>query len=131
MAGNQYEESWTEETSKELFNEAIKLSVGKSSYDFIGEVAKELGTYRDVFTYLKNKFPSCKHLYKILSSNLEANCFSHGKTSDINPALAIMNLKANYKWSDRVETTIQGGDKPLKTTVINLGSGDNPDEATS
>lgn len=118
-------EKWTEQLGLDLFNKAIELTEGESKHDFIGEVAKELGTYRDVFTYLKDKYKSCKSLYKQLSQNLEANCFSHGKDGAINPAMAIMNLKANYKWSDRVETTIQGGDNPV--SIINLGSGQKPD----
>lgn len=118
-------EKWTEELGIKLFEDAIKLTEGESKMDFIGEVAKKLGQYRDVFTYLKDKYKPCKILYTRLSQNLEANCFSHGKDGDINPAMAIMNLKANYRWSDRVETTIQGGDKPV--TVISLGSGTKPD----
>ena len=103
-----------------LFNKAIELATSSSGYDFIGEVARDLGTYRDVFTYLKGKFESCKPLYKRLSQNIEANCFSHGKSGEINAALAIMNLKANYKWSDRVETTLQGGDKPIQVNKTEL-----------
>ena len=49
-------EKWTEEEAIELLNKAIELTEGDSDHDFIGEVAKELGTYRDVFTYLKDKF---------------------------------------------------------------------------
>jgi hypothetical protein len=77
----------------------------KGTYDFIGEVARDLGTYRDVFTYLKNTFPELKERHSKILSNLEANCFSHGKKGDINPAMAIMNLKANYGWTDRIDTT--------------------------
>jgi hypothetical protein len=120
-------EKWNEEDSIELFNKAIELTEGNSEYDFIGEVAKELGTYRDVFTYLKDKFESCKHLYKQLSQNLEANCFSHSKKGEINTAVGIVNLKANYGWTDRIDTTTK--DKEIKTTtIINLGEGKNPNE---
>lgn len=98
-------EKWTEEEAKQLFNKAIDLTSGKSDFDFIGEVAKELGTYRDVFTYLNKKYKSCKILYKRLCSNLEANCFSHGKKGDIVPSLAIVNLKSNHGWTDRNDVT--------------------------
>ena len=117
-------EKWTEELAVELFMKAIDLTKGNSEYDFIGEIARDLDTYRDVFTYLKNKYKSCKFLYSKLSQNLEANCFTHSKKGNINPAVAIMNLKANYKWSDRVEQTIQGGDKPV--SLISLGAGVKP-----
>jgi len=134
MAGapkeNTNAEKWTLEESIKLFNDAIELTKGKSKFDFIGEVAKELDTYREVFVYLKDKFIECKPLYKKLTSNLEANCFSHGKEGDINTAMAIVNLKSNHGWTDRVDTTTKD-EKVNKTTVINLGNGVNPDEATN
>ena len=134
MAGapkeNTNAEKWTLEESIKLFNDAIELTKGKSKFDFKGEVAKELDTYREVFVYLKDKFIECKPLYKKLTSNLEANCFSHGKEGDINTAMAIVNLKSNHGWTDRVDTTTKD-EKVNKTTVINLGNGVNPDEATN
>ena len=131
---NNNAETWTEDEAFSFFTVAIEMSERPAKeYDFIGEIARDMGSYRDIFTYLKDKFKSCKVLYNILSSNLEANCFSHGKSGDIVPAMAIMNLKANYKWSDRVETTLQGGDKPIETkqTIISLGNGTKPNETIS
>lgn len=132
MAGapknNKNAEKWTEEEAIKLFDEAIDMAGANSDYDFIGEVARDLGTYRDIFTYLKDKFKSCKPLYKLLSQNLEANCFSHTKRGDINTAVGIVNLKSNYGWTDRAETTLQGGDKPIQTTTINLGNGEKPNQ---
>lgn len=109
MAGNQYEEDWTIDKATELFDDAIELSKSKN-IDFIGEVARDLGTYRDVFTYLVKKFPELKHSHNILISNVEANCFSHGKKGDINTAMAIVNLKSNHGWTDRVDATTNGND---------------------
>ena len=120
-------EKWSLEDAIDLFNRAIELTKGKSKIDFIGEVAKELNTYRDVFLYLKKKFPEVKNLHKQLISNIEANCFSHGKEGDINVAMAIVNLKSNHGWTDRIDTTTK--DKEVKTTtVINLGNGVKPNE---
>jgi len=126
---NKNAEKWTLESPHELFDKAIKMTDSEDNndaYDFIGEVARDLKTHRDAFTYLKNTFPELKTKHSILLSNLEANCFTHGKKGDINPAMAIMNLKANYKWSDRVETTLQGGDKPIQT-IVSLGNATNPE----
>lgn len=134
MAGapkeNKNAEKWTKEESIKLFNDAIKLTENDSDYDFIGEVAKSLQTYRDVFTYLKDKYKECKPLYKRLTSNLEANCFSHGKKGDINTAMAIVNLKSNHGWTDRVENTLEGGENPIQT-IVQLGTGVNPNETTT
>lgn len=119
MAGapkeNTNAEKWSLEDAVELFNKAIILTKGNSKFDFIGEVAKQLDTYREIFVYLKDKFKECKPLYKQLSSNLEANCFSHGKAGDINTAMAIVNLKSNHGWTDRVDTTTK--DKPVNTSM--------------
>lgn len=120
MKNNKNAEKWNEEDSINLFNEAIELTELDSDYDFIGEVAKNLGTYRDVFTYLKNKFKSCEHLHKILTSNLEANCFSHGKKGDINTAMAIVNLKSNHGWTDRVDNTSKGNEIQGEKVIINF-----------
>ena len=37
-----------------------------------------------------------------------------------------MNMKNRFKWTDRQETTLEGGDKPL-TTIVSLGAGVNPE----
>ena len=104
---NKNAEIWTIEESTDLFNEALELSFDKD-YDFIGEIARELKTYRDIFTYLSDKFTELKPLYNKILSNLEANCFSHSKKGDIKEATAIVNLKSNYGWTDRLsqESTI-------------------------
>ena len=36
-----------------------------------------------------------------------------------------MNMKNRFKWTDRQETTLEGGDKPIQT-IVNLGSGEKP-----
>lgn len=102
-------EKWTLEQATELFQNALIKSTEKQ-YDFIGEVARDLGVYRDLFGYLSDKFSELKPLHKLILSNLEANCFSHTKKGDINTAVGIVNLKSNHKWTDRVQNdhTTQG-----------------------
>lgn len=95
-------EKWTIEAATETMTKAVELS-RENEYDFIGEVAKEMGTYHEVFTYLKDKFDELKPLHKELLSNCETNCFSNGKKGSINTAMAIVNLKSNHGWTDRVE----------------------------
>ena len=118
-------EKWTEEKAINLFDDAIKKASKESNYDFIGEVARDLGVYREIFVYLKDKFTSCKDKYKLLVSNLEANCYSHTKKGDINTAVGIINLKSNHGWTDRVDTTTK--DEKIDNIVqVNLGNGINP-----
>lgn len=133
MAGapkeNKNAEKWTLEESMNFLNKAIQTAK-KKKLDFIGEVAQELDTYRDIFTYLKDKFTECKPLYKRLEQECEANCFAHGKNGDIVPSLAIVNLKSNHGWTDRVDNTTKGEELKQTTNIINLGGGVNPDEVT-
>lgn len=111
LLNNKNAEQWTEDESLILFNRSIALS-NQDEYDFIGEIARDLGVYRELFSYLAKKFKSCKYLYDIVLSNLEANCFSHSKNGKIKEATAIVNLKSNYKWTDRNDHTSDG--KELK-----------------
>lgn len=97
-------EVWTIEKANELFQSALEKSIEKE-YDFIGEIARDLGTYRDIFKYLVDKFPELKQTHNRILSNLEANCFSHTKKGEINTAVGIVNLKSNYNWTDRADVT--------------------------
>lgn len=105
--GNKNAEQWTFEDAKDLFNSALELTK-LDDYDFIGEIARDLGTYRAIFDYLSDKFPELQETHKRILSNLEANCFLHTKKETINVATGIVNLKSNYKWTDRqqVDTNV-------------------------
>ena len=113
--GNNNAEVWNIEDATLLFNNALEKSVEKE-YDFIGEIARDLNTYREIFTYLVDKFPELKETHKRILSNLEANCFSHTKKGTINTAVGIVNLKSNYNWTDRVDTTTK--DKEISNNPI-------------
>lgn len=102
-------EKWTLEESEKFMNEALELSKNKD-YDFVGEIAKELNQYHHLFSYLRDKFPELKSQYKKIYSNCEANCFFNGKKQNITPSMAIMNLKSNHQWTDRVDTTSKGNE---------------------
>lgn len=112
-------EKWNIEEATELMNNALELSKDLK-FDFIGEIAKELGQYKEIFSYLSDKFPLLKDTHKKIISNCEANCFYNGKKQNIVPSLAIMNLKSNHGWTDRVDNT--SGDKPIQqpTTVLSF-----------
>ncbi len=116
-------EKWTLEEAEKFFNEAYELSKDKD-YDFIGEIAKELNQYHHLFTYLSDKFPTLKTTFERIKSNCEANCFYNGKKQNIVPSLAIMNLKSNHGWTDRLDTTTK--DKEISSRpIINFTNGNN------
>jgi len=108
--GNKNAEQWTIEEANQLFDTSIEKSV-EDDYDFIGEIARDLGTYREIYVYLKDKFPELKTKYEKILSNLEANCFSHTKKGLIKEATGIVNLKSNYKWTDRVQNDVDANVK--------------------
>lgn len=116
-AGNQYNEHWTKEESITFLNKAIELS-NKNTYDFIGEVAKDLDSYADVFDYIIEKFPDLKNLKNRIKRNCEVNCFSNGKKGKITPSLAIMNLKSNHGWTDRTQTDLTTNGKDINVNPI-------------
>lgn len=110
MFGNKNAEKWTIEEAEKLFQSALDLSYS-DEFDFIGEIAKQLKTYRDIFVFLSDKFPELKEIYKQILNNLESNCFSHGKKGEINTAMAIVCLKSHHDWKDKTQnentTTIE------------------------
>jgi hypothetical protein len=96
---NKNAEKWTLEEAEKLFNAALKLS-HEGEYDFIGEIAKELNTYRGALTYLIEVYPELKRTYRQIIGNLEANCFLHSKKQTINSTVGIFNLKVNHGWQE-------------------------------
>ena len=123
--GNNNAEIWTEEKAIDFLNEAIEKAKevddeGNRKYDFIGELASDMDTYREIFDYLAGKFNKAKELRSILKSHIEANCFSSAKKGKIVPSLGIINLKSNHGWTDRVDQTTKGesltSDEPIAIT---------------
>lgn len=109
LEDNKNAEKWTEEEATSFFLLALDMSERENrEFDFIGEIARELKSYKEIFSYLVGKFPSLNTYHKRLISNCEANCFYNGKKQNIVPSLAIMNLKSNHGWTDRTDTTTNG-----------------------
>ena len=125
LKDNKNAEKWSFADAEQFLLEALEMSK-QNKYDFIGEVAKAMDSYIEVFDYLVGKFPELKYIKNHIKSNCETNCFSNGKKGDINTAMAIVNLKSNHGWTDRVDTTSK--DEKVSTTIINLGDGTNPNE---
>lgn len=98
--GNKNAEKWTLEETQKFLLKALELSK-KREFDFIGEIARELDTYKEIFTYLIDKHKELKTLYITILTNIEANCFYNAKKGNIKEATAIVNLKSNHNWTDR------------------------------
>jgi hypothetical protein len=121
MAGapknNSNAEKWTREDTVSFLEKALNLSKDET-YDFLGEIAKELNSYIDVFDYLIDKFPDLKHYKTHIMRNCEANCFSNSKKGNINTAIGIVNLKSNHGWTDRVANDHTSGGEKVNIPII-------------
>jgi hypothetical protein len=104
MIGNKNAEKWGLRKSTAFYQQALALSFDVK-FDFLGEIAKEMGSYIDIFDYLADKFPKLQHLKNHIKRNCEANCFSNAKKGKIKEASAIVNLKSNHGWIDRQRIT--------------------------
>lgn len=110
-------EKWTIEKATEFMTKAVELSKSYD-YDFIGEIAKELDSYIDVFDYLVEKFPELKRLKTKMKRNCEVNCFSNIKKENINTAAGIINLKSNHGWTDRTQQDVTTQGKAIQSQFI-------------
>ena len=131
--GNTNAEKWTEDEAINLMETALLMTNQKDTgkdgqelnaykYDFIGEICRELNSYKELLSYLSGKFKSCKPIHNQILSNLEANCFYNSKKGNIKEATAIVNLKANYKWSDRQQVDHTSNGKEINLTPISFVS---------
>ena len=132
LQGNKNAEKWSEELSIKLFENAIELTNQKEtffvngknikgySFDFIGELARELNTFKEIFTHLKGRFNTLDELHKTLITNIESNCYYNTKRGLIKEATGIVNLKSNHKWTDRSQTDLTSGDKPILQEPIKI-----------
>ncbi len=133
--GNRNAEKWTFRKSVQLFHDAIELSNKKEIYhlkqgekaievkgyefDFIGEIAGELGTFHQMITrHLPERFKSLNRLKSELMNNLERNCYANTKKGNIREATGIVNLKSNHRWTDRLDNT--SADEKIDTKQINI-----------
>jgi len=117
---NKNAEKWTFEEAEELFLKCLEISKDKESEDndFIGEVAQSAGTNLSILDYLKSKYTALKSIYEQVKSNCETNCFRNGKKGKINPSLAIMNLKSNHNWTDRIDNTTKDKEITQRPQII-------------
>lgn len=121
--GNKNAEIWTIETATAFLDRALKLveekeEEGHPRYDFVGELASDMGKHKAIFVELAEKFPELQVKRQRLLSRIEANCYRNTKKGKIKEATGIVNLKANYGWSDRViqeQTGKDGG--PIDTKL--------------
>ena len=140
--GNNNAEKYDLDAAVKMFNDAIDMTNQKEEvkingekiqgykYDFIGEIAGELNTFKEIFNHLLSRFKKeLKYLNNQLHTNIERNCYYNGKKGAIKEASAIMNLKSNHKWTDRRDQTSSDGSMTPKTSIITTMSKEELKEA--
>ena len=133
--GNKNAEIWTFELSDQLLDKAIGLTdntyhyivSGKKlegyEFDFIGEIARELGVYRDLMPRdIPRRFPELREKVHMLISRLESNCYSNTKKGLINTATGIINLKSNHGWTDRLASDHTTNGKDIQAPITWIDS---------
>lgn len=115
MLGNLNAELYSEEETINLFTQMITMS-RNDDYTFIKQLTREFGISYDVFISLVRRFPNLNEAYKLIKDNLETNCYTASNEDKLKIQLAILNLKSNYGWTDRVasNTDITTGGQPLQ-----------------
>ena len=115
---------------KDWENSIINLSKEGAS---IVELAVDLQISRDTFYALAEREPKFSDTIKKCKELCEAWWVKAGRKNLENKDFSYtgwyMNMKNRFKWTDRQETTHEGGDKPI-TTIVSLGTGIDPNETT-
>lgn len=132
MLGNLNAELYDEEQAYDLFCQMIVMS-HDDNYTFFKQITREFGITENVIKHLVKRFTSLKEPYDLIKENLETNCYTATNDGKLKLPLAMLNLKSNYGWTDRVENktdvTTQG--QPLQiSNLITFVNGDNEDEET-
>ena len=139
--GNTNAEKYDLDTSIKMFHDAIDMTnqrelvkvngneINGYEFDFIGEIAGELNTYKEIFIHLLKRFPELKNLDRQLHTNIERNCYSNGKKGVIKEASSIMNLKSNHNWTDRRDLSSSDGSMTPQTNLITTLTPDQLKEA--
>lgn len=127
--GNNFNQQWTEESTIALFEEAIQLS---EDHGFIIAVAREQGTYSELYLYLKKQFKDneeIQELYKIFITSCEATMWVDGANGKKDKTMCIFALKSLHNRIETNKTELSGpGGKELSITPIQFFKTENEDK---
>lgn len=113
--GNKYAEKWTLEKAREKALEAYN-TIDETCY-FLSSVAEKIGTYRQLFEYLIDKFKDDEQVFDTLKkmyNKCESIVMEQTAKGKINPALGIFVLKAYhglFETSKQHTDVTSGGEK--------------------
>lgn len=114
---NKFAEKYSLENAQDIFKSAYKLLVEDESIVFIGTLAIRIDIYRELFSYLANKFKDDDLVFntnKKIHNIIEERLFNLGLTNKNNPTLTIFGLKNNHNWKDKTESEV------TQSTTLNI-----------
>lgn len=124
---NKYNERWTERKSIEFFKKSLELLKHDKSIVFIGSLAVAMDSYKEIYTYLTNKFGEKNKdfltIKKEIDSIIESRLFSGALNNDLNSTVSIFGLKNNHGWKDKTESDVNMN---TSVNIIDLGVGEKP-----
>ncbi|WP_312922188.1 hypothetical protein [Empedobacter brevis] len=134
MLGNLNAELYSEEEALDFFGQMIVMSQD-NNYTFIKQLTRQFGLSYDVMINLIKRFPNLQEAYKLIKDNLETNCYTASNEDKLKIQLAMLNLKSNYGWTDRVaqntDITTQGEPLKISNLITFVNSDDISDEEES
>lgn len=126
--GNKYNEKWPKDTALIFMEEALTRLQEDKEIKFIGTLATAQNTYKDIYTYLVNKFKDIKDfstIKKRIDNIIEERLFTSALNNESVASVAIFGLKNNHDWKDKQEHKHEGS---LQQNILNLGNGKEPKE---
>jgi len=101
--GNTASEKWTYEMTKDFFEKALDIAKKNDIY-WIGDIAVQLNTYNDIFTYLSDKFPDFRVQYQKIKDIVLSRLNKGALLNDLNATFAKFHISSNYNWSEKNTT---------------------------
>lgn len=120
--GNKNAEKWTVETVTEKLKE-IEGHAKKPNCLWLGTALVEVGLYREVWAYWKDKFksdPSVFQTIKRIEGVLEDRLVSKMLNGDLNTTASIFTLKNNNGWTDKKEIDHTSGGNAFGPIKVNV-----------
>ncbi|MGD1843297.1 MAG: terminase small subunit [Thermonemataceae bacterium] len=101
--GNDASLRWTKEKAEEFLTNSLDKLVNNKKIRYIGSLAVEMNEYRELYSYLLDKFPEFHTIKNKIDAIIEARLYEDGLKGDANATLVIFGLKNNHGWKDKTE----------------------------
>lgn len=113
VPGNKHNQKYDKQGVIDYFENALNVLKEKPEIVFIGQLAVELDTYRDIFSQLHKRFPKeTRTLYDKIRNIIESRLYVGALQNDYNASIAKFGLKVNFKWKED-----ENNNEPIDGTI--------------